>query len=478
MIPLFFRLLGAQTVRPPNSVLLRASADGRYFENAYTEEPIRIKGDSAWTIVTELDLGEVRQYLDDRQARGFNLLIVQYTTPNQYSAGAHSPGAKELGGALPFLKNISGGTWTGVFANHDADFATPNDTYWDWVETILSECESRGMVVLGDYSYMGYNFGATSGWWQTMMNAGNTQTVCYEFGLYLGERFRHHPNHVIDCGTDMFPVPASEGEARFMMMLTGLQDAGCRQQLVSAHWARSSDARDEATFASKITFNGVYPGVGSGGGFAPDYARCRSAYARTPPVPCLAIETEYEGEGTLTRYQVRALAWWGQLSSTAGYVFGSTIWTFSSGWPALLGTPAVLDMEQMMRFFDGLDWWKLVPNGLGSIGTLITSGGGTSQTLGSPPGNEDSLSGYDYIAAAAAPDGSFLIAYVPDAHSGAFSIDMTKLSASALCEWVDPTSGGATTIGTFPNTGTHSFTVPASANGAGDHDWVLRITVT
>jgi hypothetical protein len=133
-------------------------------------------------------------------------------------------------------------------------------------------------------------------------------------------------------------------------------------------------------------------------------------------------------------------------------------------------------MQQMIAFFDAIQWWALVPSGLGGIGTLITSGGGSAQALGSPPGHTDSLSGFDFIAAAATPDGMLLVAYVPDAHSGAFSVDMTKMAGSALCEWVDPADRSVTTIGTFPNTGSQSFTVPVAANSAAMHDWVLRVT--
>ncbi len=54
-------------------------------------------------------------------------------------------------------------------------------------------------------------------------------------------------------------------------------------------------------------------------------------------------------------------------------------------------------------------------------------------------------------------------------------IDMTKLRGTVTAKWVDPTNAATTSLGTFPNTGTHTFT-QASLNAAGDTDWLLVLT--
>ncbi|MEK7077024.1 MAG: hypothetical protein AAB967_02225, partial [Patescibacteria group bacterium] len=94
----------------------------------------------------------------------------------------------------------------------------------------------------------------------------------------------------------MFPTTGSEDSARFLKILEGLQDAGCTQ-LVSAHYKRSSDARDYADYAASITLNSVYPGTGGASGtFGPTRGRCRAAYAKTPAMPAVSVEDRYEGE--------------------------------------------------------------------------------------------------------------------------------------------------------------------------------------
>jgi len=59
---------------------------------------------------------------------------------------------------------------------------------------------------------------------------------------------------------------------------------------------------------------------------------------------------------------------------------------------------------------------------------LVTAGGGLSP---------DSS---DYVAAAATPDGTLLVAYVPPAHLGPIIIDMTGMTGPTRARWFDPTT--------------------------------------
>ena len=114
------------------------------------------------------------------------------------------------------------------------------------------------------------------------------------------------------------------------------------------------------------------------------------------------------------------------------------------------------------KFVRSIDWWTLVPDGMGDIGTLVTAGAGTIDT--------DS-----YVAAAANPSGTLLVAYVGPGHSGDVTIDMSKMHGSTTGRWFDPTSGSYQDIGTLANSATLSF-APPGVNAAGDLDWVLILT--
>jgi len=79
----------------------------------------------------------------------------------------------------------------------------------------------------------------------------------------------------------------------------------------------------------------------------------------------------------------------------------------------------------------------------------------------------------DYVSAAATPDGTLIVAYVPPAHTGDITIDMSILSHPARARWFNPTTADYTTIAdNLPNSGPHTFTPPGD-NGSGDSDWVL-----
>jgi hypothetical protein len=83
----------------------------------------------------------------------------------------------------------------------------------------------------------------------------------------------------------------------------------------------------------------------------------------------------------------------------------------------------------------------------------------------------------NYVAAAATPDGMLLIAYIPPAHSGPITIDMTTLAAPSRARWFNPaTAAYSLNDQSLPNTGTRVFNSPGN-NGSGFSDWVLVIDV-
>src|SRR4029079_3870457 len=104
----------------------------------------------------------------------------------------------------------------------------------------------------------------------------------------------------------------------------------------------------------------------------------------------------------------------------------------------------------------------LVPSGMEGMKTLITKGGGAYNSE-------------DYVAAAANPAGTLLVAYIPPGHrAAAVEVDMTVLQGSIQAHWYDPTSGNIVKIAgsPFTNKGKQHFTLPP-ANSDGAKDWVL-----
>ncbi len=534
-----------------NSIFpLLASPDARYLVDQ-SGTPFRIHGEASWDAHMNLGNSDLITYLDDRASKGITALFTYTTNPVAYAVGAVTPFAVQLGGpaagtaALPFTKNDTGGAWDGdlTFSHHDADFSSPNDAYFEWVGQFVDLAAARGMVVLLCPMYLGYGLGAADGWYQTLINGVNTQTVMHDHGEYLANGhgvfsgFKNRPNIIWVNGGDTFPPNGSEGALRALAIVKGLQAAG-DTHLQTAHWQHDYPTPEQSDFAPYLDAYSAYT-HGNYPSNAPTYAEARVLYSEVTAHPTWLLETAYLGDHAASRADLRLFHWGAALSAIGGETMGFTpFWIFttspdgsssnpisittawaastsytlnyyvskgghwyratnsgesgasgpsgtgasigdgtmtwayaaSGGWEALLNEAAIIDFTYLGTFMKGVAWYSLVPSALGGSKTLVTSGGG-SYAAWSDQGFASG--GMDWVVSAAASDGSLLVAYVPDSHSGAFSVDMSALSGSARARWLDPSSGTFTPDSTgLANTGTHSFTVPGS-NSAGDNDWVL-----
>jgi hypothetical protein len=435
--------------------------------------PFPVLGRASWAIVG-LPLSERNTYLADCVAKGFNAIEVGIpwrftTTPLGPAINVPANGQ----GDFPFTKRLDGTTWTGALTysninNEAPDFTQPNEAYWTFVDTLIDDCRSRGLLICMFPSYTGWSSNQTDGWMPEMGANGATKMQTY--GTWVATRYLNRKNIIWcvagDYGSGGNPFTGSD-QTYAQALLTGLQSVN-DGKLITAEAGSPCVATDlPGTMGTSITFNGAYVGWNTGNG--PAVTQARRAFSGTPPG--FMIEEPYDEEGPdglninpSSSQPVRRQLWWVWLSSIGGYISGNGyVWPFKAGvWQSHINTQCAQDLARLNAFIKSLtNWFQLVPSGLGSIGTLVTAGG---STVGSS----------DYVTAAATPDGSLLVAYRPPAHTGSFTIDMTKLRGTITARWFDPTAG-YTAIGTFPNTGTQAFT-PSGVNSEGTYtDWVLRL---
>jgi hypothetical protein len=349
------------------------------------------------------------------------------------------------------------------------DFSTPNETYFQFVDTILDKANAQGFVVLFFYTYLGYQ-GGDQGWWPIINQPQNTQAVCKAWGKWLGNRYKSRPNVIWMVGGD-FSAPAGEGLTRAHRILEGIRAAGA-MQLAGAQWGDPDTlASDEAGFTSgpnpataDININTFY-------GYGPmkngqTYQTGERAFAHTPPLPAIIFEPTYESDSngpSAARESIRAYQYWAVLGgSTAGECFGAhSIWDWLPDWQSWLDSPGSQDMAQAFSLFATLPWQDMRP-----LGNAISAGQGE---------------GNGHIAASVTEGGSWLLAYVPPSGSSAttFSVDLRAMAGAARARWWNPTSGAYTDITggayTLPNTdAARSFTTPGD-NGTGTNDWVLAV---
>ena len=106
---------------------LRVSDSRRYLSYA-NGEPFFWTGDTAWEITWKSDREEMLNYLDDRQSKGFNVIQVVAMSHQQL---------EEFG-----VRNRQGEPF---FLNQD--YSLPNPRYFDYLDTLVSNANARGMAV-------------------------------------------------------------------------------------------------------------------------------------------------------------------------------------------------------------------------------------------------------------------------------------------------------------------------------------------
>ncbi|MEY4386418.1 MAG: hypothetical protein RLY20_1701 [Verrucomicrobiota bacterium] len=463
--------LSNSTALASTSFPVKYSADSRYLTDQ-NGVPFPILGRTAW-FITSVNQSDHRAFIDDTASRGYT--AIEFHVLNHDPRGHNPPFSGNFD--LPFQKRLDGNTWTGALTygtitNEAPDFTTPNEAYWTLVDSLLTYCESKGILVFMFPAYVGYN-GQEQGWMQEMVANGSTKMQTY--GAWLATRYKNQKNLVWmmggDMGTGSHPFNTAQTAAE-NGLLTGLKSVAGQQSIYfSAEWDSESIGTDQPTFGSAMTLNSVYSWTGDVNNHG------RRAYAHTPVEPAFLLEEPYDQEGPApdgngynpsSTQPVRRFQWWGVLSTIGGYISGNGyVWPFRTDnttvdWRNHLDTQGSRDMARLNAFIKSIAWQSLVPSGLNGMKTLITAGGST-------------VSSADYVAAAAKKDGNLLVAYIPPAHSGSITVDMSAMSGSSRARWFDPTSAAYSNAGTnLVNTGTLSFT-PPGLNSVGANDWVLVI---
>ena len=469
---------------------LTASTNGRYLVDQ-NGVPFPILGDTSFTIISKPSLATATTYLNQRAAAGFNTIFVDLTTRN----GTNAP--RSALGDLPFTKAVGGGAYDGTKGT--ADFSTPNDAYFTYASQIIDLAAAHGMLVVLYALNWGYN---GNSWWTDLIDTPNTQAVCLAYGMYLANGhgtfggLKGKKNIIWIEGSDMGQSssvkPTTEGEARALKIMQGLQMGGALQ-LQTGDWNATSISTDEPVFTPFMQVNGVYTYGGTypsqvydqhtylasrlGYNFAPTVATQGPPGATAHPaaIPTFLKETSYEhspfspGDPT----SVRKCEWWAFLSGcNAGLLYGDeNVWPFVDGtWQSAMNDVSGQDMTRMNAFIRGIPWQLLVPSELAGTRRLVTSANGAQSPVSDT-----------YVAAAISSDGKVLVAYAPPTGTGTqgLTVDLRSMAGNSRARWWNPTTAAYTDItgGAYSMANTNaaqSFTTPG-ANGGGSNDWILVV---
>jgi len=397
---------------------LRIESGKRYLIDA-SNTPFFIQGDAAWSLIARLTREEARQYLDDRQALGFNTVLVNLIE-HQFTDDP----PKNAYGEGPF-------TCPG-------DFSTPNERYFDHADFVLREARARGMLVLLAPAYLGYE-GGPEGWYAEMLRNGPERLE--QYGRYAAQRLREHSNLIWVQGGDFYPPE----DRLFEAVAEGIV-AGGSPLLHTYHGARNSSAfgliSPQPTW---LRLNNIYTTDNNVISFAlAEYDRSQA--------PFLLLEAEYEALRT-DALGVRREAYQGVLSGAAGHVIGHRdIWKFAPGWQNFLHTPAstsIIHLAELMRL---LQWPALAPD---TSRKLIVGGRGSEE---------------QEAAVSLSADRKLAVIYVPTRRD--IVVDTGQLGAASpfALHWFDPATGQLTEVPGSPAASDMITLTPPI--GSSTTDWV------
>ena len=411
---------GAATAAPIYP--LTPSADGRQIVDQ-NQRAVFFNGDTPWHILTRLTRQEAEQYLDDRQSRGINALLMSLLVHESYGSGS----ADNIYGEPPFLTAD--------------DFSTPNPDYFAHADWFLDAAQARGMTVFLLPAYIGWGC-EIEGWCAVMQDNG--ATVLRQYGRYLGARYQDQPNLVWVHGGDA-DAGAYGAMDEVEAVAAGILEFDA-DHLHTGHCNRFNSALD-CYDRPWLDFNNTYANCST------TPAELERDYERSPVLPFFYIEGRYEYESDWSDKCLRSQAYWSLLGGAMGHFYGSgRLWDFPSGWQNSVDSPGADSMQHFGRLLLSRRWDNLVPD---YAHTTLTSGYGD-------------INGADYAAAARTVFGNTVLVYTPTRRT--LTIAMNRIAGSeAKAWWFNPATGAATPIGNFPTTGTRNFDPPSN------QDWVLVI---
>jgi len=411
--------------------------------STFTNRPVFITGDAAWSLIAQPSDADVDAYLEDRASRGFNAIIVNLIE-HQYAD--HAPA--DFYGDAPF---------------NGPSFSGPNERYFAHADSVIRRAAAKGISVFLFPVYLGYGSGACNksneGWGTDMANASDD--VMRAWGVYVGTRYKSFPNIVYVIGCDADPRTCKPS------LLTKLNDvaAGIKAadpiHLMTADNAGQQSALDVWSGYPWLDINLMYN--------SSNPAKLNFEYTRPDFLPFFMDEDEYENEHETTPLRLRTRQYWSVLSGAyLGSFFGNNpIWCFGEtnpssavpcrtdkSWKSELRSAGSVSQSWFGKLFRSREHWLLAPD---IKHTVVTGGYGSGSTL---------------TTAARTSDGQTIIAYLPNGNHTTLTVDMSKITSAARkakCWWFNPGSGSTTLIGTVPNRGPRDFTAPDSG------DWVLVI---
>lgn len=447
---------GPSSGRQPVGELGRivVSANGRFLQHEDGTAFFWL-ADTAWNLFQRLDREEAERYLENRRAKGFNVI---------QAVAFHGAGEANAYGSQALVDRDAGRP----LVTPGRDFAKPGEyDYWDHIDWIVDLAARKGLYV-GLLPVWGSSVQAKA------LNAENVES----YASFLTARYKDRPNIFWITGGDI------RGD-----LMTEVWNALGRtlkredpHHLITYHpfgrtqsstWFHSEPWLDFNMFQSGHRRYDQDTTPGAKG--EENWRYVEEDYAKTPPKPTLDGEPSYESipqglhdpkQPYWTDKECRRYAYWSVFAGAAGHTYGNNavmqmhepgVGKGSFGvrnyWYEAIDEPGAGEMQHLKRLVLSRPYLERVPDQRVIAGENETRDNRVIATRGM----------------------SYLFAY---SYTGrVFDVRMGVISgAQVRAWWYDPRAGSARHIGTFPNRGVRTFVPPGSP--APGNDWVLVLDDT
>ena len=418
---------------------LHISKDGRHIEKA-DGTPFFWLGDTAWELFHRLTREEANLYLKNRAKIGFN--VIQAVVLAEFD-GLKTPNAY---GENPLINN---------------DPTRPNEKYFEHVDYVVDKAASLGMYI-GILPTWGDKFNKRWGIGPEIFTPENA----YQYGLFLGKRYRNAPVIWI-LGGDRIPEEPEDFEI-IRAMARGLAEGDAGNHLFTYHPMGGRSSAEFFQHDKWLDINMLQSGHGAWD--FRNFDMISKTYSMTPTKPVLDGEPRYEDHpvnwnpenGWFASFDVRQAGYWAMLAGACGHTYGChDVWQMLDNgrtpvthartpWYEAIDFPGAYEMGIMKRFFESLPWDQLKP-----MGVVRDDGDGQR-------GSE--------VLAAKTDDDSLVIAYSPYGRN--FGMNLPELEGQKMHQrWFNPRLGNYLDVRSITFEKRMTFDPPADIERG--NDWVL-----
>ena len=439
-----FGVSSAQTLWKHGQLKAATNGHDLVFEDG---TPFFWLGDTGWELFHRLTIPEIILYLDNRAAKGFN--VIQAVALAEFD-GLRKPNRY---GQTPFIENNP---------------SRPSETYFQLLDSVIFMAQQKNLFI-GLLPTWGDK--VTEGWGEGPVIFDSA--TAYKYGLWLGNRYRMRPNIIWILGGDR-PTKKDKKDWTLIWraMADGIKKSTDNKCLITYHPSGGSYSTSQ--------FIGVEPWLdvnmfqsGHGGGHdVPCWELVKRDWSLIPAKPTLDAEPNYEDHpvnpwpkwntdnGYFRAYDVRKQLYRSVFAGACGVTYGHhAVWQFMSayeeavnypdrGWINAMDRPGSIQAGYLKKLMESRPFLSRISD---------------SNVILDSPG----VSG-EHVESFRAIDSSYAMIYLPVGRTIHLNPDFLK-NVKINAWWYNPRTGASSAVGNFETD--HSVLTTPSLGI--ENDWVL-----